>query len=557
MPAETCSLVQVVFECFQLNSSAPKFFGFSEFIAGLALMVLAWTIADTRYRFRIATATLPVRGLTLLVTFSVGALTLLTDLWRAKQGWVPAGPLLTPESWQFCLGAMLLFTLFTWLWFAFIRPSTFNRWNAKHFVSAVDSCILRGASTELGVVADELARSADRIVRYATELPGKGETLGRSHLGKTEVLANRLLTAIGSPKFCRATVEHAPGFIYDLFGAISKQSKHRVCIEIFAKNIVTAAIDNRSSFLYNETDYYESGLEGLTKPITSALCEDPRLIEHISTLLSPSYSRQEPWDIDQWRAYFRLVMKAFSSHVGSNASSRPMSLHWAMRNVRSIFDDLNEDLQVSRLKIHDDLYIRLKAIGELIKEMVATLDAHESNGLSLPPHSIEDVTKLICSLIKAASSVRRPRTVARRIQHELIWKGILNSHQLRTAIGQQIQQQVHEWLERKVHECPNLDSAMLLGYCLNVLGFRLVEKGQVYGASWRELHVRLLDWTKVNIATLLTRYPTMAHYCFVEDMHFESEKCRLVLTYPPDELGNTSFTYFAVNPCQESAPTPC
>lgn len=36
-----------------LDSTGQKLFGFSEFLAGLALMVLAWTIADVRYRFRV------------------------------------------------------------------------------------------------------------------------------------------------------------------------------------------------------------------------------------------------------------------------------------------------------------------------------------------------------------------------------------------------------------------------------------------------------------------------------------------------------------------------
>lgn len=43
--------------CFiPLNGSGQTFFGFSEFLTGLALMVLAWTIADVRYRFRIQVA---------------------------------------------------------------------------------------------------------------------------------------------------------------------------------------------------------------------------------------------------------------------------------------------------------------------------------------------------------------------------------------------------------------------------------------------------------------------------------------------------------------------
>lgn len=56
--------------CFvPLNGSGQKFFGFSEFLAGLALMVLAWTIADVRYRFRVRTAPIPLMA----ITFSVVA----------------------------------------------------------------------------------------------------------------------------------------------------------------------------------------------------------------------------------------------------------------------------------------------------------------------------------------------------------------------------------------------------------------------------------------------------------------------------------------------------
>lgn len=67
------------------DGSEQEFFGFSEFLAGLALMGLAWTIADVRYRFRVRTAPIPLLGITFSVVAAVGVLTLLTDLWRAEQ----------------------------------------------------------------------------------------------------------------------------------------------------------------------------------------------------------------------------------------------------------------------------------------------------------------------------------------------------------------------------------------------------------------------------------------------------------------------------------------
>lgn len=120
--------------CFiPLDATAPKFFGFSEFLAGLALMVLAWTIADVRYRFRVRTAPIPLQGITFAVVAGVGVLTLLTDLWRAEQWLVPQGNLLTPASWQALLGGSFLLTFLTWTWFAFIRPPTYGRYNAERF----------------------------------------------------------------------------------------------------------------------------------------------------------------------------------------------------------------------------------------------------------------------------------------------------------------------------------------------------------------------------------------------------------------------------------------
>ena len=51
------------FLCFvPLDANAPKFFGFSEFLSALALIVLAWTTTDVRYRFRVMAAPLPLQG---------------------------------------------------------------------------------------------------------------------------------------------------------------------------------------------------------------------------------------------------------------------------------------------------------------------------------------------------------------------------------------------------------------------------------------------------------------------------------------------------------------
>ena len=101
-----------------LDASAPKFFGFSEYLAALALMAVVWMTTDIRYRFRVETAPLPLHRLTFTSIASVGTLALVTDLWRAEGWLVPRGSLLTPATWQALLGAVFLIPFLTWAWFA-------------------------------------------------------------------------------------------------------------------------------------------------------------------------------------------------------------------------------------------------------------------------------------------------------------------------------------------------------------------------------------------------------------------------------------------------------
>lgn len=134
------------FLCFvPLDPSSPKFFGFAEFLTGLALIVLAWTIADIRYRFRVRTAPLPLQSVTFFIVTVIGILTLLTDLWRA-QGWVvPHGYLLTPATWQALLGGTFFLTFLTWAWFAFIRPPLYGKRNARRFAHVLFLSLSSGA----------------------------------------------------------------------------------------------------------------------------------------------------------------------------------------------------------------------------------------------------------------------------------------------------------------------------------------------------------------------------------------------------------------------------
>ena len=106
-------------------------------------MVLVWTIANVRYKFRVDTAPLPLKGITFIVISSIGILTLLTDLWRTEEWLVPQGNILTHSGWQALLGGLFLLTVLIWTWFAVFRPSGYSKRNAKRFVNILASAIIK------------------------------------------------------------------------------------------------------------------------------------------------------------------------------------------------------------------------------------------------------------------------------------------------------------------------------------------------------------------------------------------------------------------------------
>lgn len=189
-----------------------------------------------------------------------------------------------------------------------------------------------------------------------------------------------------------------------------------------------------------------------------------------------------------------------------------------------------------------------------IRDMVTVLDDFDQQGKAYVDHASEDIARIIFSLIEAASSVRKPRRVSRKIQYTLIWDDILNSSELRTAAGGKILKLVHSMLWNSITKSPNLVSFWLMAYCLNVMGFKPFEKDERYGSAWRDLHVDFIAWVKRDIASLFKAYPGMARECFVEGMSYDEEHSRLVIHYAGEDGSELSNKYLEVDPATEPNP---
>lgn len=557
-----------------LDATAPKFFGFSEFLAGLALMVLAWTIADVRYRFRVRTAPIPLQGITFSVVAAVGVLTLLTDLWRAEQWLVPQGNLLTPASWQALLGGLFLLTFLTWTWFAFIRPPTYGRHNAERFAQTLYRFILKGSPAELAVIADELALSARSLVRHATDR-GRFKNFGYQHdeekkrlPPQVEAYANDLLLLIADKRLCRAIVESSSGTALAIFREISETKKYGIQVETFGKNIVAEAIANKDSFLFHEAEGYHSGLIGYHKPLSQAMFSNYDMVETIGTLLDPDFTGQKEWDADQWGAYCRVVLMALRNYVEDGYRGHSYVLYRAKGYLEHAVFDLYKLDGVANSSWDDDIQARLRVVVKFIDDAVKILDSKGvPDGLPLrirDKHGpmletiYDHIASLIFEVIFAASAVTKPSDHCWWIQHNCVWGELFNFQSLRGDAGNVIRFKVRRLLYDEIarmREFPNFKGAKLLGFCLNVMGLTVRAGG--YDKDSRALQEAVLRWTRKNYVWLHQHTPRVAGACLVDGMSYDAEGRRLVRAYPAEGLRREPhYVYLDLHPTMEGAVGP-
>ncbi|MGR6738520.1 MULTISPECIES: hypothetical protein [Pseudomonas] len=538
--------------CFiPLDSNGSKLFGFSEFLAGLALMVLAWTIGDVRYRFRVQTAPVPLQGVTFSVVATVGILTLLTDLWRA-QGWlIPQGNLLTPASWQTLLAGIFLLTFLTWAWFAFIRRPTFGKRNAKRYAQTLYRLILKGDPTELAVAADELTYSARALVHYATDRRDLERYHGKQNKGGLQPdppavvgYANDLLLLMADKRFCRVIVESSPGTALAIFLEMGETKKYGIQVEIFAKNIVKEALLNTNSFLYHEAEGYDSGLIGYHKPLSQAMFGNYMMVETIRTLLEPDIIGKSKWSAAQWKAYSRLVLITLQDYADTSYWNHSTVLYCALDYIESAVSGLYKLNTVTNTWDSDDFQC-LRVVMEFISDAVKILDekgvpAHIRRRVKVeygPPREsfCDHLANLIFEVIFHASAVNSPQWECWSLQHNTIWAPMRS--QLNGPVGQVIKFKLRRLLYNEVADMirfPNFKGAKILSFCLNVMGLKISE-GDFYKDN-RPLHKAILAWTKKHYVWLRSDTPRVAEACLVDGITYDAENLQLVKSYTADVL---------------------
>ncbi|AIY43006.1 hypothetical protein LT85_3848 [Collimonas arenae] len=523
------------------TTPTPKIFGFAEFIAAVALLAVVYTITDVRYKFRIAVTPGWMYISTFYLIGVVGLQTLLTEVWMAAHWWVPKTvDWLTRTTWQAAFGLLFLGTFLTWMYYAFIRPPIFGRRNAARFAMELYRYILRGNDEELKVIANELARSAAALIKHSREIVPpphneKESAATSSRRAKACDYAFDILLLIANRKFCRQIVATSPVTVLAFFRAITETGKFSVPVGQFSRNISSEAILQKGSFLYGETEGYDSGLLGYIKPVSQALYSNYALIEQVgrtgSSPLDIYYDEQWTWDAKQWGGFCRAALISLKGSFVTGSIAEPtMVLNRALNSMESAYRDLHQ-LDGKSFAYESGVGAQLRTIVDFVKKAIDILEQapnpptpiRQRKNKHIGKNIYDHIADLLYNICRAAAGMKAPSNDSWSIQYVVVWSAIFerfDNRRVRKIIQCKVRRLLYDQIEY-LATFPNYEGAAILGYCLNMLGLTSPEnRNGIYRVSY-PLTKTIHSWTRRNYLWLQKECPAVADNILCGDISFE------------------------------------
>jgi hypothetical protein len=541
-----------------LSQPPVSIFSFANFISALALLIIMYTLVDIRYRFRIAIARLPLINISLIhlsfgVIILIGFGTLITDYWFPEIIWI-----------QLAFAALFLFFIICWIYYAFINPPIFCKRNYSIFLKTLYHLIIKGSNNEMTIIADELERSVDSIIKLTYDKKSKNQRKNINN-SKMSDCAHELLLLIGNRKLCYHIISSSPGTAVSIFEALKNREIYPRQIGAFASNIATEALINKESILYHEDIGYKSNLLGYVKSFSQSIFGNYQLIETItikynsSLIIEENFSGYQgspldidskliySWDNEQLETYCRCVTITWESYILSNDYGKYS--HSLFRAFEYIRDSVTEPFGYRKNFKNlcaDDIRERFLIISNFFRYIIDFLDKNKKSKEVIRPfkqmkdifNKNKDEYKTIYDLlaenmfiiIVSASRIKYPTNTFLEIQNYSVgenfffylsgdtWKIIY--YKLRRLLYNEI---------KKIKKDPNYDSARILGFCLNVMGLEISDPG--FNASFYALHKVIIKWAINNYLFLRKKHLKIAEACLVGKISFDEDNFRLVETF--------------------------
>ena len=281
-----------------------SFFGFSEFLTGLALLMIVWSTTEYKYRFRLYISRLSKNAL-FVMTIAVGLVTLGCDF-VASLGVITH---LTQFVIQLICALCLFSFVMYWVKNVFLSPPVFNESNCEKFATEFVFVCESGSDEELNFLAQEIIFSLPNIVHFAHKYD-----FGKNEFTEVEKQVYRIISRMSTERFCCAAVRGYFGRV--LFGCLKAEKKFNVGLETFAENYITELLRWDGSFIFRESDSRNAYLWA-RQPCITEIYGSKDLLVGMNGLIRPDYSLTRDWNYKQVHAYVAILTKAFDACYGA------------------------------------------------------------------------------------------------------------------------------------------------------------------------------------------------------------------------------------------------
>ncbi|MCG9578216.1 hypothetical protein L1D14_18545 [Vibrio tubiashii] len=530
------------------GASTDTIFGFSEFISAFALLVIVYTITDFKYKFRITIAPINLKVLTFFLIIIIGFGTLISQLWVA-QSWPTPSFNLSQALWQSILALLFMMVLCLWIWFAFIYPPRFNRYNYKSYYQEMYRIIINGDENEINILSEELCLSISEIVN--SSINTKNNQLMKD--------SNSILLLMGDRRFCNSLAKNNPMTIITIFESLASLSSVPSNMGVVAANISTALIANKDSQLYHEDNWISSGLLGHLKPLGQRIYGDYRMVEHLGNHnVSPfdiNLNASIDWDEQQLRVYCQSISLCLKSYVENKRDPNLCStLFRAIHQVQSLIPNTSELNDCQGNFYSTPASRRFRVILNFGKTMADILQESSINKENLKlrsqqqPNDIYDlVVEFYIDCIHSSACIKTDHLALWVVQHNMVWNTLFFTepkYSVRKIILHRLRRELFKEFEL-LTSLPNHKSARLLGYCLNVIWLNSSKKAS--STNEHLLRKILVRWINKNFISLYNNYPNIAQSCLIGGISYNSDECSFKKLYRPLLDGSESSKTYKLN----------
>lgn len=540
-------------------------FGFSEFLAALALLLIIFSVSDFKYHLRLNLTFIKFKQVALIVSLLIGFLILCVDVWFYYRL-----PIIKFLNDQFLLKAILASVFFGCIsivmLITIIKPPIFNRYNAKAFAREIHGVILSGNEHELTVLTAELMRSIDKIIDFAAKAESLKDDVDKRNISnlshRANWFANDIILLFGDRRFCKVIAAQKPRFAVLFFNKLESLGDQNLPVSTFASNISAEFFKNKNSALYQEEDGYDTGYFGYVKPISEALFGYYPLIESLSktgrTTLTFSYLDFNSFDSEAADVYVRSALLFSESYLKhTHGQMHSYVWHQIVSNVENLSSEIYKINEIEFDYWNTTEHKKFEASVKIVKEVLAVLNRHSikpvnnghPNNSSRCPY--DRLARLFLKIIFNAAKVDRPDFRTWSVQHNSTWSEIFRFNDTTEIriFRRKLTRLIYSEIKR-MDAFPNFKGARILGFCLNVLGLSLRDRHTGHRKEEYPLQSFVIRWTEKNYARLVANNPKVAAACLQGKMTYDEEKHKIIATFSNETGKNPKTSELQIEPLE-------